>query len=492
MLLALDRRMKETESEKLKARVLSMMANLGKGVPSVRPGVERTTDDDASPGKGRSDDDGLFMALMHEPYSDAAKAFVGKLVAGFQQSNRGAKGPAQRALGIIVADLMRAANESPDAYLYRSIGATTFADGVVRYGPFKKAYRALVEQGMLTVEPGRMDFAIGFKGKATRFHPTKAFFDLAKAYGIDGSDFQAHFRHAPLCSDIGHLIQLRASTKRRPGVFGHKIVGKKMKVDHENPKVTAFARQVDEINAVIASATISAVHISFRRIFNQGDLAGVDYDRGGRLFSIGGGYQQLSGDERSKMTIDGERVVELDISSSHLTIAMARLGLPVPATGDLYAVPGVPRAIVKLYVNASLGNGKPLGNWPSDAIKDYARDGTKAKPNRLKDGVLAEGGAYTGKLGSDWPIKLMKKSVLPYFPALDKIGSEGINWGILQFEESQAVVDAVHELCTVHGVVALPVHDSIICKQSDAAIAYDVLSRCFERRIGVKPKLKSK
>lgn len=171
---------------------------------------------------------------------------------------------------------------------------------------------------------------------------------------------------------------------------------------------------------------------------------------------------------------------------------MARLGLPIPAAGDLYVVPGVPRAIVKLYVNSSLGNGNPLGKWPSDAIKEYARDGTKAKPNRLKDGVLAEKGAYTGKLGSDWPIKLMKKSVLPYFPALDKIGSEGINWGVLQFEESQAVVDAVHELCTVHGVVALPVHDSIICKQSDAAIVNDVLSRCFERRIGVKPKLKSK
>lgn len=484
--------MKKNERDKLKARVLSMMANLGKGVPSVRPSVKRTTDDDASPCKGRSDEDGLFMALMHEPYSDAAKAFVGKLVAGFQQSNRGAKGPAQRALGIIVADLMRAANESPDAYLYRSIGATTFADGVVRYGPFKKAYRALVEQGMLIVEPGRMDFAIGFKGKATRFHPTRAFFDLAKAYGIDASHFEAHFCHAPPCSNISYLIQLRASTKRRPGVFGHKIVGKKMKVDYENPKVTAFARQVDEINAVIGSATISVAHMGFRRIFNQGDLAGVDYDRGGRLFSIGGGYQQLSGEKRSQMTIDGEPVVELDISSSHLTIAMAKLGLDIPATADLYAVPGVPRAIVKLYVNASLGNGKPLGNWPSDAIEEYAREGTKEKPNRLKDGVLGEGGKYTGRLGSDWPIKLMRKSVLPCFPALDRIESEGINWGILQFEESQAVLDAVHELCTVHGVIALPVHDSIICKRSDEKTAHDVLSLCFQRRIGVKPKLKSK
>lgn len=492
MLHALDRRMKKTERDKRWSRLLSKMANAGAGVSSVRPSVGRTNDDDASSFKSRNDDDGVFMALLHEPYSDAAKAFVERLVAGFKQSKRGAKGPAQRALGIIIADLMRAANEGPNAYLYRSIGATTFADGVVRYGPFTKAYKALVEQGVLIVEPGRMDFGPGLKGRATRFHPTKAFFDLAKAYGVEAIDFETHFRPVPPRSAIGRPIQLRASTTRQYGAFGHKVVGKPMTVDCDNPTVIAFARQVDEINAVIGNATISAAHIGFRRIFNQGDVAGVNYDRGGRLFSIGGGYQQLSGEKRSRMTIDGEAVVEWDISSSHLTIAMAKLGLDIPATADLYAVPGVPRAIVKLYVNASLGNGNPLGKWPSDAIKEYARDGTKVKPNRLKDSVLGEGGAYTGKLGRDWPIKLMKKSVLPCFPALNKIGRAGINWGILQFEESQSVVDAVHELCTVHGVVALPVHDSIICRKSDAGVTYDVLSRCIERRIGVKPKLKSK
>ncbi len=492
MLLVLDRRMKKSERDKRWSRVLSMIAKLESCAPSVHPSVRRATDDDAPSFKSRNDDDGLFMALLHEPYSDVAKAFVGKLVAGFQQSSRGAKGPAQRALGIIVADLMRAANEDSDAYLYRPIGSRTFDDSVVGYGPFTKAYKALAEQGMLIVEPGRMDFGPGLKGRATRFHPTKAFFDLAKTFGVEAIDFETHFRPVPPCSAIGSPIQLRASTTRQYGAFGHKVVGKPMTVDYDNPTVIAFARQVDEINAVIGNATISAAHIGFRRIFNQGDVAGVNYDRGGRLFSIGGGYQQLSGDKRSQMTIDGEPVVELDISSSHLTIAMAKLGLPIPSVVDLYEVPEVPRAIVKLYVNASLGNGNPLGKWPSDAIKEYARDGTKVKPNKLKDSVLGDGGMYTGKLGRDWPIKLMKKSVLPYFPALDKIGSKGINWGILQFEESQAVVEAVHELCTVHGVVALPVHDSIICKKSDAAVANDVLSRCIERRIGVKPKLKSK
>lgn len=307
--------MKKKERDKRWSRVLSKMHSLGANASHVRPSAERTTDDDAFFFKSGNDDDGLFMMLSHEPYSDEAKALAAKLVAGFQQSNRGAKVPAQSAIGIIVADLMRAANEGPYAYLYRPIGSRTFDDSVVGYGPFTKAYKAVAEQGMLIVEPGRMDFAPGFKGTATRFHPTKALLDLAKTFGIDAADFEAHFRPVPPRAEIRHPIQLRASTKRQYEAFGNKIVGKRMIVDYDNPTVIAFARQVGEINGVIGSATISAAHIGFQRIFNQGDVAGVNYDRGGRLYSIGGGYQQLSGGKRSRMTIDGEPVVELDISS---------------------------------------------------------------------------------------------------------------------------------------------------------------------------------
>lgn len=483
--------MKNLASGELRSRVNSLLKSARGG--SVLPSSATDDDIDHRPKKSdASEKTGLFMTLMYEPHSEEAKSFAAKLVDGMNQSSRGPKLAAQNALGIIAADLMRAVGEGPPTYLYRSVGAGTFVDSVVNWRPFTRACKALAEQGMLIVEPGVVAFAPGWKGLATRFHPTPALTDLAAKFGIDATEFGKHFRPVFARPKVQRPISLRAASKRQHGAYGHRIFGKPMTVDYADPVVVALARQVDEINGAIGNTPISAPHLGFRRIFNQGDEAGVHYDRGGRLYSIGGGYQQLSGDKRSRMTINGEPVKEWDISSSHLTIAMMKLGLPVPATGDLYAVPGIPRAIVKLYVNASLGNGKPIGKWPSDAIEQYARAGTPEKPNKIKESILADGYKYTGKLGTDWPVRLLTKKVLPHFPVLGLVKGAGINWGVLQFEESRVVVDAVHELCTIHGVVALPVHDSIICPASAAFLAKDVLARHFEDKIGATPTLRCK
>ena len=47
----------------------------------------------------------------------------------------------------------------------------------------------------------------------------------------------------------------------------------------------------------------------------------------------------------------------------------------------------------------------------------------------------------------------------------------------------------MHTLATVHGIPALPVHDSIIVPVSKADIAAAILSKEFEREVGAKPKL---
>ena len=484
--------MKKIEHDKLKSRVASLLKSAGKGLSSVNAATDDLTDVGKPEQAEALDQIGLFMTLMHEPYSKEAMAFTAQLVGRMKQSSRGPKRAAQRALGMIAADLMRALGEGPLTYLYRPVGAGTFTDGIVNYRPFKHAYKALAEQGMLIVEPGVIDFAPGLKGKATRFHPTPAMVSLAAEFGIDAAEFDKHFRPVSQRPKVRHPIRLRASTKRQYGAHELKIVGKQMAVDNADSVVIAYAQQVDEINAAIGNTPISAPHIGFRRVFNQGDVPGVHYDRGGRMYSIGGGYQQLSGDERSRMTIDGEPVVEWDISSSHLTIAMTMLGYPVPATGDLYAVPGIPRAIVKLYVNASLGNGKPIGKWPSDAIEEYARDDLPKKPNKMRLSIADQGYPYSGDLLADWPIKRLKKEVLTYFPVLSAIADNGIKWDVLQFRESCVVVNAVHELCSIRGVIALPVHDSIICKKSEALITHDVLLRHFKAIVGIEPKLKCK
>ena len=58
---------------------------------------------------------------------------------------------------------------------------------------------------------------------------------------------------------------------------------------------------------------------------------------GGRLF--GGGFQQLSEEDRKRITINGEPVVELDIKSCHATMAFAHVGIDwyAQSNQDLYS-----------------------------------------------------------------------------------------------------------------------------------------------------------
>ena len=60
------------------------------------------------------------------------------------------------------------------------------------------------------------------------------------------------------------------------------------------------------------------------RIFNNNS-----WEKGGRLYSIGGGYQLLPLQQRVQMKINGESVYEIDIRASFLTIYHALVGEPL-------------------------------------------------------------------------------------------------------------------------------------------------------------------
>lgn len=442
----------------------------------------------------------LFMSLLFEPVSDEVCAFMKELTSRVALPARGPRQKIVQAVRLVVADLMRCIAEGEGAYLYRPLGSNTFVGSTVGHKPFCTAYKALAEQGLLIVELGRVDFGSGLKRTATRFYPTAALVDLAKSFGIEPTDFDRHFSPLPRAKQVRVPITLRKAARKAKITYGRKIVGDPMPVDFTDAKVAAFSKQVDEVNDALAGTDIQArtnkgtivPHVGFQRSFNQGDLPGVHYDRGGRLFAVHGGYQNLSQEERALMTIGGEPVVECDISASHLTITMSLLKMKVESPSKLYIIPGIPRVIVKLYVNASLGNGKPLSRWPDDAVDDYAFVDTEKKKNRLRAAVEDEGCTWSGNLRQDWPIAKMKREVLTRFPLLHVIEKEGISWGVLQFEESCVIVGAVHDLCCRQGIPALPVHDSIICRASDASAVEHTIKRLFAERFGVVPDLKFK
>ena len=454
------------------------------------------------PPKGANEPTASFMSLLFEPSSDQACAFTDELISRMSLPASGPKQKKMQAVRIVASELMRCAADGDESYLYRPMGANTFDASTVSYKPFCAAYKALATQGMLDHEPGAVDFGSGIKRTATRFYPTAALIDLAKGFGIESTDFDQHFKPLLRPQRVRQPISLRKASRRAYGAFGLKIAGDPMPVNNSDPTVMRFAKQVNEINEALADTKIDArtnkgiiiPHVGFQRSFNQGDLPDVHYNRGGRLFAIHGGYQNLSAEQRAKMTIDGEAVAECDISASHLTIAMSLMKMPIDNPSALYNIAGIPRIIAKLYVNASLGNGKRLHRWPDDAVKDYAyveRDGNDKK-NRLRAAVEEEGYRWSGDLRKDWPIGMIKREVLGVFPLLNDLEDNKIGWGRLQFEESCVIVDAVHDLCCKQGVPALPVHDSIICKASDKDLVKETMERHFSKRFGVKPGIKCK
>jgi hypothetical protein len=53
------------------------------------------------------------------------------------------------------------------------------------------------------------------------------------------------------------------------------------------------------------------------------------------------------------------------------------------------------------------------------------------------------------------------------------------------YEESEAMIAAMENLRT-HGIVALPVHDSLIVPKSKCQLAESVMRETFEARFGVE------
>jgi len=97
---------------------------------------------------------------------------------------------------------------------------------------------------------------------------------------------------------------------------------------------------------------------------------------GGRLYSYGDySYQLLSGEDRLRMTINGEPVCEIDIRASYLTIFHALYGERLDLIKDPYILPELgteARGVVKMWITASFGNNAPLMKWPRELVATLA------------------------------------------------------------------------------------------------------------------------
>lgn len=346
---------------------------------------------------------------------------------------------------------------------------------VIGYRPFVTAMEGLEREGLVervrgTIDPTKLAFE---KGIATRFRATAKFIDFAEEYGVRLADWSSHFdvRPRPAVNDVP--VQLRAD--RRTDKKGRKLKGESMTVDQSHPSVIIATRQVNDINAFIATQDIQPAewHGTFTRIYAQGDLPEFNWNKGARVYSRTDteNYQRVPRKERKRIRINGEATVEVDIRASYLTILHHLMG--VPMIGDPYGIPGVPRLVVKIWMTITLGHDRFHRGWGDAAKERYA-----------------ESDDFKGRdLQKDYSFGKTQTRILEHLPLLRDWPDNPVTWADLQYLESQAVVDAVHKLAMEQQVPALPLHDALIVPRSKAEQAKQVLSDCFLRHVGVRPEI---
>jgi hypothetical protein len=333
------------------------------------------------------------------------------------------------------------------------------AKGAGRYDnpAFGKGVRPLLDQ---MHEMGLLDFSLpkAMRGEVSSIAPTSWFAERVRELGITLDDFGRDQREEVL------LLTRNIGTRAAPT---------KDRVEYKDTAETiALRNEVRKLNAFLVVANIEFVPdgllpqvdaherlLTRRFVLLKGDK-GPRWDRGGRLFGDSF-WLTLASWRRANIRIDGEPVADLDFSSMFARLAYAHLGVETPS-GDLYAVPGMEgyRSGVKLAFNILLFDGKgQRKKWPEVMGIGLGDDAdAKRDPNSRaaqRDGLLPA--------GWDDP-KRLRDAILEKHPALRKAFGRGLGYGLM-FTESQVLIGVLLELMR-RGLVALPMHDGLLCAQS--------------------------
>ena len=185
-----------------------------------------------------------------------------------------------------------------------------------------------------------------------------------------------------------------------------------------------------------------------RRIFNR-----RSFSMGGRAY---GWWQSLPKGRRSEIILNGEAVSEPDFHQFHASLLYAKRGYRLE--GDAYEVNGFTRDQGKLAFNVALNAATRRG--AIQALTD--------KPGWA--------------LSSSDTARLLKELVRRHPLIADDLNNDcGI---VLMRLDSEITIDAL-KACMKEGIVALPVHDSMITAQRHASRVAELMEASASRHLGV-------
>ena len=357
--------------------------------------------------------------------------------------------------GLILGGLLRSAAEGRVAYAQRGREGGMWEGSPIGYKAFWARIGEMQADDLVVERKGIAGperFGI-WTGRPTRLWATRKLVNTAASCGVHLDDVGRHWRLSEAAKTVPQSVRRVNLVTTQGGA----PAGLGLLCDH-----------MERLNAHIATAAFSGCLFPvLTRRFGHNDLR-----LGGRLYAAGSEpYQTMKKADRRGIRIDGERTVEADVKASQLSIFLHLTARNEPLPRDPYALPGVDRRAVKAFCTQTFGAGKPPRRW-ADGTDDDVRC---LKLADVRDVVLA---AYPALADPTVILPADMKAAPP---------PKGECWAAGQFlvwRESEALIAALDDL-EARGVVALPMHDGLLVKRSEADAAKEALRGAYSAVLGV-------
>lgn len=337
------------------------------------------------------------------------------------------------------------------------------------YAPMKSLLEHLGESGLglLTIQWGHKP--VEGWGRMTTFAASKRLQSMIRGLGL--ADFGRRPEAEPIFlrntkksvndkggDDIPDAFETWVETRAEIGkMINYKDSGLALRLRREMCSINAWLDGAEITCTLTRDRKGHLIDVGdrwLRRIFNNGYR---DFRHGGRL--VGGFWMGLSKEERlSSIRIDGEAVGEVDFKAMMPRLLYAQTRNGYPADRDPYEVRGIPSehrpGIKKVFASLMYGR---------TAFERYPKGCRKLFPRHLKSAEV---------------VRLLQQqhSAVAY-----RLGSR-VGFQLLR-TESDIMVDVLLSSRSL-GVVALPIHDAVICPLSRMDDMASLMLKSFTKLTG--------
>ena len=248
------------------------------------------------------------------------------------------------------------------------------------------------------------------------------------------------------------------------------------------------------LGQVVLDAKGTRLTTSLNRIFNRGDET---FSKGGRFYATGNSYQVMPESERSKITINGEGVFELDYKSIHIAMWCAMNYITLPEGYDVYSLYNeshyeLDDDKVSYFVNNIREDYNPLRNIQKRIwliMINCGKEGRSRKQNRI-EAIEAIKKALAEDENDETPIHLRKfygvtvssvEAVVDYiyesFTFLQDLLYSDM--GIKLMKKDSDIMNLILNWCVDKDIPVLCVHDSVLCPQGKVGEVMSLMKQAY-------------